>query len=128
MNREIAVLTQLLQQVHDAQKIANNVNKWSWLDIFSDSFLVGMVKRDKIQRLNEALEQVYGTLSAVRAEFPEMLFTDVTGVRDRTSDWVWDTILDNPFTDFRVRGEIKKVRKQLEELEAEVQRALAQRK
>lgn len=115
-------LEQLLSDVQAAQAIAKNLNKWSWLDIFSDSFLVGMVKRDKIQRLNDALQQVYGSLSAVRAQYPDLFLEEVGGMRDRTSDWVWDTILDNPFTDFRVHGELKKIRRQLDFLEAEILR------
>lgn len=119
------LLLEVLATVQAAQKVAKNLNTWSWLDFFSDSWLFGMIKRNKVTQLNQSLLAVRQALRQLQSAYPEVVLGNVQGMSERTSDWVWDVWLDNPFTDFRVHREIKAIRKQLDTLESTIRQQLS---
>lgn len=118
------LLLEVLAKVKQAQKVAKNLNGWSWLDFFSDSWLFGLVKRNKVTELNEALIELREALFELKRSYPDMMLGNPQGMSDTSSDLLWDVWFDNPFTDLRVHREIKAVRKQLDTLEIQIRQLL----
>ena len=94
----------------------NSASNWGILDLLGGDFIPSLIKRSKIGKANDILNDLPKSLETLNKELSDVDISLPGGVPDRLSDELFDTIFDNIFTDFRVQGEIKENLLALKEL------------
>lgn len=112
-----SALERALTQVTLVKKEVQSAQNWGLFDIFAGDFFISLLKRNKITRVNEYMEQLKQTLVQAQKELADINMELLTDISNNSSDYFWDVWFDNIFTDFRVQGQLDKVADQLEKLE-----------
>lgn len=119
-------LEKVLKAITETQTELEAAKNWGILDILGGDFLISMLKRRRIQKVNEGIELVGEKLKRAQKELADVNLTLVTGIADSRNDRLWDIWADNIITDFRVQGELKQTEQNLKKLEQDVRQLLAQ--
>ena len=106
----------VIGKIDQAIKELNSASNWGILDLLGGDFIPSLIKRTKIGKANDILNDLPKSLATLNKELSDVDISLPGGVPDRLSDQLFDTIFDNIFTDFRVQGEIKENLLALKEL------------
>ncbi|WP_297687657.1 hypothetical protein [uncultured Anaerococcus sp.] len=106
----------VISKIDQAIKELNSASNWGILDLLGGDFIPSLIKRSKIGKANDILNDLPKSLETLNKELSDVDISLPGGVPDRLSDELFDTIFDNIFTDFRVQGEIKENLLALKEL------------
>ena len=106
----------VIGKIDQAIKELNSASNWGILDLLGGDFIPSLIKRSKIGKANDILNDLPKSLETLNKELSDVDISLPGGVPDRLSDELFDTIFDNIFTDFRVQGEIKENLLALKEL------------
>lgn len=106
----------VIGKIDQAIKELNSASNWGILDLLGGDFIPSLIKRTKIGKANDILNDLPKSLETLNKELSDVDISLPGGVPDRLSDELFDTIFDNIFTDFRVQGEIKENLLALKEL------------
>lgn len=106
----------VIGKIDQAIKELNSASNWGILDLLGGDFVPSLIKRSKIGKANDILNDLPKSLETLNKELSDVDISLPGGVPDRLSDELFDTIFDNIFTDFRVQGEIKENLLALKEL------------
>lgn len=118
-------LLDLKDEIDFLIKTTDSAKRWSLFDIFSDSSLVGFVKRGKIKDINEGLKILREKLEIAKKELSDVKINlRDEEISDTSYDFFVDIIFDNIFTDMRVNREIKEIRENLFDLKERVEEIL----
>ena len=118
-------LLDLKDEIDSLIKTTDSAKRWSLFDIFSDSTLVGFVKRGKIKDINEGLKILREKLEIAKKELSDVKINlRDEEISDTSYDFFVDIIFDNIFTDMRVNREIKEIRENLFDLKERVEEIL----
>lgn len=118
-------LLDLKDEIDSLIKTTDSAKRWSLFDIFSDSTLVGFVKRGKIKDINEGLKILREKLEIAKKELSDVKINlRDEEISDTSYDFFVDIIFDNIFTDMRVNREIKEIRENLLDLKERVEEIL----
>lgn len=118
-------LLDLKDEIDFLIKTTDSAKRWSLFDIFSDSTLVGFVKRGKIKDINEGLKILREKLEIAKKELSDVKINlRDEEISDTSYDFFVDIIFDNIFTDMRVNREIKEIRENLFDLKERVEEIL----
>ena len=95
------------------------------IDIFSDSFLVGLFKHHKMHEVSSCLKQAQRDLEVFKRELTDVYSFDDTNLR--TDDFVGltDLFFDNIFSDLAVQRRISDAKKDIEAMIDRVEDILA---
>lgn len=117
-------LVRALDNINTIRKPISDANAWSWLDIMGNGFLGSYFKRSKIKNINEQLEMLQNNLNIAVKELKDINLDVDLRISDNQEDALLDVWFDNIFTDVRVHGELKELRRNLEQLEDQLIRIL----
>lgn len=117
-------LLDLKDEIDFLIKTTDSAKRWSLFDIFSDSTLVGFVKRGKIKDINKGLKILREKLEIAKKELGDVRINLDEEISDTSYDFFVDIIFDNIFTDMRVNREIKDIRENLFDLKERVEEIL----
>ena len=106
----------VIGKIDQAIKELNSASNWGILDLLGGDFIPSLIKRTKIGKANDILNELPKSLEILNKELSDVDISLPGGVPDKLSDELFDTIFDNIFTDFRVQGEIKENLLALKEL------------
>ena len=106
----------VIGKIDQAIKELNSASNWGILDLLGGDFIPSLIKRSKIGKANDILNDLPKSLETLNKELSDVDISLPSGVPNRLSDELFDTIFDNIFTDFRVQGEIKENLLALKEL------------
>lgn len=106
----------VIGKIDQAIKELNSASNWGILDLLGGDFIPSLIKRTKIGKANDILNDLPKSLESLKKELSDVDISLPSGVPNRLSDELFDTIFDNIFTDFRVQGEIKENLLSLKEL------------
>lgn len=106
----------VIGKIDQAIKELNSASNWGILDLLGGDFIPSLIKRTKIGKANDILNDLPKSLESLNKELSDVDISLPSGVPNRLSDELFDTIFDNIFTDFRVQGEIKENLLALKEL------------
>lgn len=106
----------VIGKIDQAIKQLNSASNWGILDLLGGDFIPSLIKRSKIGKANDILNDLPKSLEILNKELSDVDLSLPSGVPNRLSDELFDTIFDNIFTDFRVQGEIKENLLALKEL------------
>lgn len=106
----------VIGKIDQAIKELNSASNWGVLDLLGGDFIPSLIKRTKIGKANDILNDLPKSLESLNKELSDVDISLPGGVPDKLSDELFDTIFDNIFTDFRVQGEIKENLLALKEL------------
>lgn len=106
----------VISKIDQAIKELNSASNWGILDLLGGDFIPSLIKRTKIGKANDILNDLPKSLESLNKELSDVDISLPSGVPNRLSDELFDTIFDNIFTDFRVQGEIKENLLALKEL------------
>lgn len=122
IKEEREALLDLKDEIDFLIKTTDSAKRWSLFDIFSDSTLVGFVKRGKIKDINEGLKILRKKLEIAKKELSDVKINlRDEEISDTSYDFFVDIIFDNIFTDMRVNREIKEIRENLFDLKERVE-------
>ena len=106
----------VIGKIDQAIKQLNSASNWGILDLLGGDFIPSLVKRNKIGKANDILNDLPKSLESLNKELSDVDISLPSGVPNRLSDELFVTIFDNIFTDIRVQGEIKENLLALKEL------------
>lgn len=106
----------VIGKIDQAIKELNSASNWGILDLLGGDFIPSLIKRTKIGKANDILNDLPKSLASLNKELSDVDISLPGGVPNKLSDELFDTIFDNIFTDFRVQGEIKENLLALKEL------------
>ena len=106
----------VIGKIDQAIKQLDSASNWGILDLLGGDFIPSLIKRSKIGKANDILNDLPKSLEILNKELSDVDISLPSGVPNRLSDELFDTIFDNIFTDFRVQGEIKENLLALKEL------------
>ena len=106
----------VIGKIDQAIKELNSASNWGILDLLGGDFIPSLIKRTKIGKANDILNDLPKSLETLNKELSDVDISLPGGVPNKLSDELFDTIFDNIFTDFRVQGEIKENLLALKEL------------
>ena len=106
----------VISKIDQAIKELNSASNWGILDLLGGDFIPSLIKRTKIGKANDILNDLPKSLASLNKELSDVDISLPGGVPNKLSDELFDTIFDNIFTDFRVQGEIKENLLALKEL------------
>ena len=93
----------------------SSASSWGMFDIFGGGRFVSFLKREKIKNSNENIREISESLVALNKELGDVGMELPAGISDTMGDNIFDTWLDNIFTDMRVQGEMKESLNRLKE-------------
>ncbi|MDR9833049.1 hypothetical protein [Staphylococcus coagulans] len=114
-----------LVEVQKVKKLIKDVRIWSGFDMLGNSSIHSYFKRRKIKKMNTHLSQLQTQLQNTVPMLKDMDEDLVLAISNSEKDQLYDVWWDNIFTDAKVHGEIKKVKKSIEQLEIALNRILA---
>ena len=118
-------LLDLKDEIDFLIKTTDSAKRWGLFDIFSDSTLVGFVKRGKIKDINKGLKILREKLEIAKKELSDVKINlRDEEISDTSYDFFVDIIFDNIFTDMRVNRDIKEIREKLFDLKERVEEIL----
>ena len=94
----------VIGKIDQAIKELNSASNWGILDLLGGDFIPSLIKRSKIGKANDILNDLPKSLETLNKELSDVDISLPSGVPNRLSDELFDTIFDNIFTDFRVQG------------------------
>ena len=112
-------LEQLLPKIDAILVELDKAKNWGFWDLLGGGGLSGLIKRDKIYKANQKLDQLRLYLMDVQKELGDVNLT-LTNIPDSNSDFMLDIVFDNIFTDLRVQDEVKTTYQEVTRLKAEV--------
>lgn len=110
-----------LRQLEQVMTLLDSAKTASWIDLFGGGVLVSMLKRKRIDQLNQELESLRELLAVAQKELADVELSLQVSVSDTQWDRVFDIFLDNVLTDARVIGELDAVKEQLDIVQQHLQ-------
>lgn len=117
-------LEKTLSQVKSVKEEVTSAQNWGLFDLLAGDFFISFLKRNKITRVNERMEQLRQSLSQAKKELADVDMELLTEISNSSRDYFWDVWFDNIFTDFRVQGQLDRVAGQLDQLEKQLRSIL----
>ncbi|MBU5668378.1 hypothetical protein KQI68_00840 [Peptoniphilus sp. MSJ-1] len=124
INEAKAALLDVKEEIGHILDKVNNAKRWGIADIFMDSMLTSMVKRNKIKDINSDLKRLQSKLMVAKEELSDVDINFESEISDTGWDNFFDIFFDNIFTDLRVNSEIKEIRENLMDLDEKVDEIL----
>lgn len=124
INEAKAALLDVKEEIGHILDKVNSAKRWGIADIFMDSMLTSMVKRNKIKDINSDLKRLQSKLMVAKEELSDVDINFESEISDTGWDNFFDIFFDNIFTDLRVNSEIKEIRENLMDLDEKVDEVL----
>lgn len=92
------------------------VKNWSYADLFTNSIIVSIIKRNKLQDINSCIKRLDRAVRSLEKELDDVEFLMPNVFSNTGFDMAFDAIFDNIFTDLRVNSQIDSIMDEIEEL------------
>ena len=114
-----------LDSLYEALRHIDGAKTAGFIDILSDSFLVGLFKHHKIHEVSACLKQAQRDLEVFKRELTDVYYFDDNNLR--TDDFVGltDLFFDNVFSDMMVQKRINDAKVDIEAMIDRVEDILA---
>lgn len=114
-----------LDSLYEALRQIDGAKTAGIIDIFSDSFLVGLFKHHKMQEVSSCLKQAQRDLEVFKRELTDVYSFDDNNLR--TDDFVGltDLFFDNIFSDLAIQRRISDAKVEIEDMIDRVEDILA---
>ncbi len=96
-----------LNSLKELEKFLTKANDWSTFDMFSDSIIADIMKRDNIDKAQHQLQVAQSALKSFERELKDVDTTKLNVPVFSTFDFVFDFFFDNIFFDYTIKSKIK---------------------
>lgn len=121
-----AAVQTTLNMIEDIKGELRSAKGWGWVDLFGGGAITSMIKRGKINAINQRLKALQQQMETMVKEIRDVEGLQNLQLADGIIDQLFDVIFDNPFTDFMVQRDLNEINNKMCYLQGALERVYAQ--